>query len=79
MCILVVSDPHSLTVLPLQPINCTRSSPLFYLPAFPSLADVTLTDGRKFKLVDTAGVRKRTAVASSKDGAEVSLLRAVAV
>lgn len=32
--------------------------------------DVTLKDGRKFKLVDTAGVRKRTAVASSKDGAE---------
>ncbi|PSC70640.1 GTPase Der [Micractinium conductrix] len=32
--------------------------------------DLTLTDGRKFKLVDTAGVRKRTAVASSKDGAE---------
>jgi len=26
----------------------------------------------RFKLVDTAGVRKRTAVASSKDGAEVS-------
>ncbi|KAL4423769.1 hypothetical protein ABPG75_001070 [Micractinium tetrahymenae] len=34
--------------------------------------DVTLKDGRKFKLVDTAGVRKRTAVASSKDGAEAS-------
>ncbi|PRW61158.1 GTPase Der [Chlorella sorokiniana] len=32
--------------------------------------DVTLKDGRKFKLVDTAGVRKRTAIASSKDGAE---------
>eukprot|EP00887_Chlorella_sp_A99_P006783 scaffold2.g6783.t1 len=31
---------------------------------------VTTTDGRTFKLVDTAGVRKRTAVASSKDGAE---------
>lgn len=28
----------------------------------------------RFKLVDTAGVRKRTAVASSKDGAEVGLL-----
>lgn len=33
--------------------------------------DVQLRDGRRFKLVDTAGVRKRTAVASSKDGAEV--------
>lgn len=33
--------------------------------------DLTLTDGRRFKLVDTAGVRRRTAVASSKDGAEV--------
>ena len=30
----------------------------------------------RFKLVDTAGVRKRTAVASSKDGAEVGLLAA---
>ena len=34
--------------------------------------DVTTPDGRSFKLVDTAGVRKRTAVAGSKDGAEVS-------
>lgn len=33
--------------------------------------DVTTPDGRAFKLVDTAGVRKRTAVAGSKDGAEV--------
>ncbi len=33
--------------------------------------DVSLPDGRAFKLVDTAGVRKRTAVAGSKDGAEV--------
>ncbi|GAB4813056.1 hypothetical protein N2152v2_000102 [Parachlorella kessleri] len=32
--------------------------------------DVTTPDGRSFKLVDTAGVRKRTAVAGSKDGAE---------
>ena len=33
--------------------------------------DLTLPDGRKYVLVDTAGVRKRTAVAGSKDGAEV--------
>ncbi|EFN51402.1 hypothetical protein CHLNCDRAFT_37436 [Chlorella variabilis] len=32
--------------------------------------DLVLTDGSKFKLVDTAGVRKRTAIAGSKDGAE---------
>jgi GTPase SAR1 family protein len=40
-------------------------------PLGTTAADLTLTDGRKFTLVDTAGVRKRTAVASSKDGAEV--------
>lgn len=33
--------------------------------------DFVAPDGRAFKLVDTAGVRKRTAVADSKDGAEV--------
>lgn len=33
--------------------------------------DVTTPDGRAFKLVDTAGVRKRAAVAGSSDGAEV--------
>jgi GTPase len=32
--------------------------------------DVVDAEGRAFKLIDTAGVRKRTAVASSKDGAE---------
>ncbi len=32
--------------------------------------DVTLPDGRAFKLIDTAGIRKRVAVADSKDGAE---------
>lgn len=48
----------------------------FLLPCPTQPADVTLKDGRKFKLVDTAGVRKRTAVASSKDGAEASSCRA---
>ena len=33
--------------------------------------DFVAPDGRAFKLVDTAGVRKRTAIADSKDGAEV--------
>ncbi|KAK9823200.1 hypothetical protein WJX72_001052 [[Myrmecia] bisecta] len=32
--------------------------------------DISLPDGRKFTLIDTAGVRKRVAVAASKDGAE---------
>ncbi|KAK9916427.1 hypothetical protein WJX75_002446 [Coccomyxa subellipsoidea] len=32
--------------------------------------DVALPDGRRFKLIDTAGIRKRVAVADSKDGAE---------
>ncbi|EIE26647.1 P-loop containing nucleoside triphosphate hydrolase protein [Coccomyxa subellipsoidea C-169] len=32
--------------------------------------DVKLADGRRFKLIDTAGIRKRVAVADSKDGAE---------
>lgn len=32
-----------------------------------------MPDGRAFNLVDTAGVRKRTALASSRDGAEVSV------
>ena len=33
--------------------------------------DFVAPDGRAFTLVDTAGVRKRTAIADSKDGAEV--------
>ncbi len=32
--------------------------------------DLKLPDGRRFKLIDTAGIRKRVAVADSKDGAE---------
>lgn len=32
--------------------------------------DVALPDGRRFTLIDTAGIRKRVAVADSKDGAE---------
>mmetsp|Transcript_16392 Transcript_16392/g.49130 ORF Transcript_16392/g.49130 Transcript_16392/m.49130 type:complete len:660 (-) Transcript_16392:1075-3054(-) len=32
--------------------------------------DVKLPDGRKFKLIDTAGIRKRVAIKSSPDGAE---------
>jgi GTPase len=32
--------------------------------------DVSLPDGRNFKLVDTAGVRRRASVAATKDGAE---------
>eukprot|EP00884_Botryococcus_braunii_P023684 jgi/Botrbrau1/99/Bobra.0022s0088.2 len=40
--------------------------------------DVVLPDGRTFKLIDTAGIRKRTAVADSKDGAEpLSVKRAM--
>lgn len=41
--------------------------------------DLVLPDGRKFKLIDTAGIRKRMAVAASKDGAEpLSVGRALA-
>ncbi|CAK0734487.1 hypothetical protein CVIRNUC_000438 [Coccomyxa viridis] len=32
--------------------------------------ELTLPDGQRFTLIDTAGIRKRTAVASSDDGAE---------
>ena len=32
--------------------------------------ELSLPDGRRFTLIDTAGIRKRTAVASSDDGAE---------
>ncbi len=32
--------------------------------------DLTTPDGKRFTLIDTAGIRKRTAVASSDDGAE---------
>lgn len=32
--------------------------------------ELTLPDGKRFTLIDTAGIRKRTAVASSDDGAE---------
>lgn len=32
--------------------------------------DIVAPDGRKFKLIDTAGVRKRASIASGKDGAE---------
>lgn len=32
--------------------------------------DIQTPDGRKFKLIDTAGVRKRASIASGKDGAE---------
>lgn len=32
--------------------------------------DVETSDGRRFKLIDTAGVRKRASIASGKDGAE---------
>lgn len=32
--------------------------------------DITIPDGRSFKLIDTAGVRKRASIASGKDGAE---------
>ena len=32
--------------------------------------ELSLPDGRRFTLIDTAGIRKRTAVASSADGAE---------
>lgn len=40
--------------------------------------DVTLPDGRTFKLVDTAGIRRRSAVAASRDGAEpISVDRAL--
>lgn len=40
--------------------------------------NVTMDDGRRFTLIDTAGIRKRTAVADSKDGAEpLSVNRAV--
>ena len=34
--------------------------------------DLVTPDGRAYKLIDTAGVRKRASVAASKDGAEVS-------
>lgn len=41
--------------------------------------DLVLPDGRAFKLIDTAGIRKRVAVAASKDGAEpLSVGRALA-
>ncbi len=40
--------------------------------------DLTTPDGLRFTLIDTAGIRKRTAVADSKDGAEpLSVNRAV--
>lgn len=40
--------------------------------------DVTLRDGRRLTLIDTAGIRKRAAVAASDDGAEqLSVDRAV--
>ena len=32
--------------------------------------ELTMPDGKRFTLIDTAGIRKRTAVASSDDGAE---------
>ena len=32
--------------------------------------DIDMPDGRRFKLIDTAGVRKRASIASGKDGAE---------
>lgn len=32
--------------------------------------DIETPDGRRFKLIDTAGVRKRASIASGKDGAE---------
>lgn len=32
--------------------------------------ELTTPDGKRFTLIDTAGIRKRTAVASSDDGAE---------
>ena len=32
--------------------------------------ELTLPGGQRFTLIDTAGIRKRTAVASSDDGAE---------
>ena len=32
--------------------------------------DIQTNDGKKFKLIDTAGVRKRASIASGKDGAE---------
>jgi len=32
--------------------------------------DIEMPDGRRFKLIDTAGVRKRASIASGKDGAE---------
>lgn len=32
--------------------------------------ELSLPDGRRLTLIDTAGIRKRTAVASSDDGAE---------
>ena len=41
--------------------------------------DLVLPDGRAFKLIDTAGIRKRVAVSASKDGAEpLSVGRALA-
>ena len=76
-------EAHSLPGLGPHPSPATASTrPIFVSNAIPlscqhyplaTAADLTLTDGRKFTLVDTAGVRKRTAVASSKDGAEVRL------
>ena len=42
-------------------------------------AQVVLPDGRAFTLIDTAGIRKRAAVADSSDGAEpLSVNRALA-
>ena len=40
--------------------------------------EVTLLDGQKLVLIDTAGIRKRTKVADSRDGAEqLSVDRAI--
>lgn len=40
--------------------------------------DITLPDGKKITLIDTAGVRKRARVADSKDGAEsISVERSI--
>lgn len=41
-------------------------------------AEVIAPDGKRFTLVDTAGIRKRAAVSNSLDGAEpISVQRAI--